>query len=338
MSIFKSMQENASNLRHRINTILQIDREELYGADRLHQISFKKHGKTQFEMIFNLIEDLSKCHFDRIPEPYISNILNQLNNYKEIFARAQSLSIEQTGDTKSNRDSIVQEVEANYENLYNAVYPVISFANQSGTDFKKIETEVRQTLDSVNSYAENQKKQMKKNTKEVNIILDDIRKASAEAGVSQEAIHYSEAQKHHNKVAGKWYKWGKRLLVSLIILIVITGVVLWCLKKDQPVTLGYLEITTLVVLSLWVYAINFCNKNFHAEKHNETVNANKAKTLATFQSFVDATQNRYIKDQVLVHASASAFANPSTGFGKNQSAPLPFPVEIGKQIANRSAE
>lgn len=109
-------------------------------------------------------------------------------------------------------------------------------------------------------------------------------------------------------------------------------------KGKEALELGYLEITVLIITSLWIYAINFCNKNFHAEKHNETVNANKAKTLTTFRSFVDATEKDNIKDQVLLYASASAFSNPSTGFNKDQGVPLPPGVEFTKQIASHSPD
>ena len=153
-------------------------------------------------------------------------------------------------------------------------------------------------------------------------------------GVSQNAIHYSNAQKDHDKQAKKWYKWGKRLLIVLIFAVIGAGVAFVCLKGTDPPVVGYLEIATLAVFSLWIYAINFCNKNFHAEKHNEITNANKARTLTTFQSFVEATKDESIKDQVLFHAATSAFSNPSTGFGKNQSPPLPPGVELIKQTAN----
>ena len=117
----------------------------------------------------------------------------------------------------------------------------------------------------------------------------------------------------------------------------IAGITLWYQKNETPI-LGYLEITALIIISLLIYAVNFCNKNFHAEKHNETINANKARTLATFSSFVEATKDENIKNQVLLHASTSAFSNPPTGFGKTQGTPLPPVVELTKKIISGSSE
>ena len=65
------MKHEAQSLHLEINEFLKIDREELYGEKRLHELSFNHHGKEQFEAIFGLIEDLSKCHFDRVPQDKI---------------------------------------------------------------------------------------------------------------------------------------------------------------------------------------------------------------------------------------------------------------------------
>ena len=288
-------------------------------------------------MVFGLIEELSKCHFDRVPANKTSDIRGQLQTYKDIFERAKSLTLKDSSPIHT-RDSIVQEIENHYTNFFQAVSSVISFANQAGTDFKQIERDARQTLESVKKYADEQKTEMENKMKGAESILESMRVASAEVGVSQNAIHYSNAQKKHSEQAQKWYKWGRNLLVGLIVFLLITGVSFAYFRGKEALVLGYLEVAVLIMISLWIYAINFFNKNFHAEKHNETVNANKAKTLTTFRSFVDATGKDNIKDQVLLYASASAFSNPSTGFNKDQGVPLPPGVEFTKQIVRHSSD
>ena len=196
MSIFESMRQEAQALRSEINEFLKIDREELYGEKRLHQLSFNYHGKEQFEAIFGLIEDLSKCHFDRVPQNKISLIRSRLQIYKEIFERAKNLNLQDDSSPKNTRASIVQELENNYNQFFSEASSVISFSNQAGTDFKQVEREARQTLEQVKAHSEEQKKQMENQKKGAESILESMRKASAEAGVSQEAIHYSEAQKN----------------------------------------------------------------------------------------------------------------------------------------------
>ena len=338
MSVFESMKAEAKALQDEIKELLNMDCDELYGDQRLHDLSFNHKGKEQFKMIFGLIEDLSKCHFDRIPEDKISPIREYIKIYKDTFERAKSLNLNDNSP-KNTRDSIVQEVEYNYQLLFERVLPIINFANQTGTDFKQIEREARALVESTKAHSEKQKNQMEEKTKEAETILESMRKAAAETGVSQNAIHYSNSQKTHAEKANKWYKWGQGLLIGLIVFAAIVGIsFVMIFKKNEALVLGYPEITILIIISLWIYAINFCNKNFYAEKHNETINANKAKTLTTFLSFVDATEEENIKDQVLLHACMSAFSNPPTGFSKNQSIPLPPTVELTKKIVSRSSE
>ncbi len=337
MSIFESMKAEATALRTEIQEFLKIDRDELYGEGRLHGVSFNRKGKEQFEMVFGLIEDLLKCHFDRVPQTKTLAIRNYLQTYKKIFERAKSLDLEDSSP-KQTRDNIVQELENHYESFFETVSSVINFANQAGTDFKQIEREARQTLKQVKAHSKEQKNQMENQKKSAESILESMRTASAETGVSQNAIHYSNAQKCHSEQAQNWYKWGRNLLIGLIVFLSIIGISFFVFKGKEALMLGYLEIAVLIIISLWIYAINFCNKNFHAEKHNETVNANKAKTLTTFRSFVEATEDENIKNQVLLYASASAFSNPSTGFNKAQGVPLPPGAELAKQIASRSPD
>ena len=168
MSTFESMKANAKALRTEIQELLQIDRDELYGEKRLHEISFNHKGKEQFEMVFSLIEDLSKCHFDRVPELKTSIIQNKLQTYKEIFNRAKSLDLKNS-NPQDTRDSIVQEVENHYEGFFEAVSSVINFANQAGTDFKQIEREARETLEKVKAHSEEQKNQMEEQKNLLNL-------------------------------------------------------------------------------------------------------------------------------------------------------------------------
>ena len=201
------MKQEAKALHSEIEEFLKIDREELYGEKRLHEISFIDFGKEQFEAIFGLIEDLSKCHFDRVPQDKISSIRDRLQTYKEIFEKAKNLNLQNDSSPRNTRDTIVQKLESNYNEFFSEVSPVISFANQAGTDFKQIEREARQTLDQVKAHSEEQKKQMENKKKSAESILESMRTASAKAGVSQEAIHYSEAQKNHSEKAKKWHNW-----------------------------------------------------------------------------------------------------------------------------------
>lgn len=130
----------------------------------------------------------------------------------------------------------MQKVESHYENLFEAVSSIINFANQAGTDFKQIERDARQTLESVKTYADGQKKQMENKMKGAESILESMRTASAEAGVSQNAIHYSNAQKGHSEQAQKWYRWGQNLLIGLIFPYSLLVYSLCFLKEKKPLS------------------------------------------------------------------------------------------------------
>ena len=95
------------------------------------------------------------------------------------------------------------------------------------------------------------------------------------------------------------------------------------------------ETAAALIIAALIYAISFCNKNYHAEKHNETINAYKDRSLTTFSSFVEAAGDEAVRDQVLLQACAAIFANPATGFSKEQGLPLPPAAEVAKQVVRK---
>lgn len=334
MATFELMQKEAKAIEAALDEILKMKGNELYGSHRLHDLSFDQHGKAQFLKIFSLLEDLRKCNLERVPVNFLQPIKDQLQRYKDIFAKAKNLDLNDN-TPKQTRDAIVNEAENNYQTLFQAIVPVISFADKYGTDFKNLEHEAKNFLVGAQATASAYQKEIEINKKEAERILNDMRITAAESGVSQNALHYSEAEKNHETKASNWYLLGKRLLLGLVAFIAISSSLFAWLKGGDTPRLSYLEVAFLLLVSLWTYAILFCRSNFQAEKHNETVNSNKARSLTTFRAFVDGTESTEVKNVILQFAGASAFSNPISGYLKDESEiPLPPIIQTTRALAN----
>lgn len=316
--------EIINKINEQISYFLNLNREELYGDKRLHEISFTNSGKEDFELVFNLIENFSNCDLKRIPYNHLDQVSALLTDHKEIFERAKSLDIKSTSPTEE-RDAIVNDLINQYEGFYNAINPIINTQNKSEADVKKYKKETQE-----------KEKIAKKLAKEMESIVTTARSKSGELGVSKEASHYRETYKEHKRAALLWGRWNIGLTIVTTLLVIAFGY--FRINSEQDLTFGYLEVTTLIVLSLFVYIISFCSKNFYAQKHCEIINKNKEMALSTFLSFVKSTESEHIKNQVLLHASTCAFSNVSTGYDKNSAGPLPASFEIVKQIANNTSK
>lgn len=170
---------------------------------------------------------------------------------------------------------------------------------------------------------------------EIKEILEACRPKSAKIGVLKSIDNYSEAGNRHAD-KGWWWFWG--CVALLIGLCVYVSCIIYTFKdtKTDPVVWGYSEIGHIVLLIVLGYAIIFCVKNYHAEKHNEIINKHKARSLDTYPALSGGTADEVAKAQILVQACASIFANSATGFNKGQEMPLPSPtIEVARQVTSR---
>ena len=331
MSQFKQMKNWADGLRSRIEKILRVDRNDLYGKDRLGDISFEEHGKDRFEMVFQLLEKLQQCDLDRVPSYYTERIAEHIDRYETLLENARALDIKISDAAPvGKRDNIVSQVEGLYQPLCELAYPIIALGSTDD------EIKSKQLLELLQNICLEAEKKMEKVTKESDEILAIARGTAADAGVSSNARRYEAARERHANLAWVCFCSVIGLLVLLIGSMAITYSNIYH-KTTGEVTLGYQEVAIIFVAILLIYAVFFCSRLFNAEKHNEIVNDNKANALGTFLAFVKATEDGEIKDQILLHAATAIFANTPTAFSKEQGMPLPPSVEFIKR-GTRSVE
>ena len=264
--------------------------------------------------------------FDIVDDNSIANVKSVVQEYKNLFEEAKSLGATDAGsDPAQMRRGLVDRATQLNQNLISYAQQFIDYRRESNTNIQKIEEELQRAIELTG--------QLEEKRKRVDDLIRAIETASGKAGVAANAKHYKEARDEHAAKAKSWLDLGVQLLVGLVVFVVIAALLFLCFKKGAAFTLGYPEIASALIIVALIYAISFCNKNFQAEKHNETVNAYKDRSLTTFSSFVEAAGDDAVRDQVLLSACAAIFANPATAFSKDQGLPLPLPaVEAAKQV------
>ena len=339
MSIFDQMESKSKEISKLLNTLLEMDNDELYGENRLHDISFKVHGIKQFKRIFGLLESLRKCDLSKVPFEKQQDLDRELNEYRSILSAAERLTLEDQ-TPRQTRDEIVNKVEQYYLRLYKALQPVMFLAKDiNQKEVQSLKTEFKSHLKDVKKQSESFLNQLEKRDTEAQKVLQNIKKVAAEGGVEKTSFHFSQAEEEHHKKADYWFSWGKRLLLGLVFFVSLFVAGLLCFKSDMVVTFGYLEAGFLIITSLWFYAVIFCKANYEAEKHNEITNANKAKALKTFRAFVDGADAASTKDAMLLLAGNAAFYTPASGFRKNEKeVPLPPIAQTAKHFYKGEVE
>jgi len=313
--------ERIDNLFSRVDEILDSYRPELYKKGIFKEPSFLCYGKGRFDRVFELIGKIKKYDLSLTPDSFLDPVCNKIGVFRDFFEKAKSLSDDEGNvNVASARDEIVKNVERSYGELFEVITRLPIFPDGirgENKDLKEIERKGNQLLASIKETKDKGDK-----------ILGAIRTTSTESGTQPNIDYYRCAVKKHAVKARKWFGGGVGIFGVLSVFVVS---VLWAFK-GEPFSLGYSEIACIVVFIALGYGISFCGRNYYAEKHNETVNEYKDRSLSTFRPLYEGTGDEEAKAQILVQACASIFANSATGYNKGQEVLLPLPtIEVARQ-------
>lgn len=343
MSANLKRSELAATCKEKIESLAAIDRNDLYGEDRLAKLSFDKDARSKdvFEKTLDLFDDLRTCDFSRFSQPMFNGLIGQLNIVSQEFDKAKSLTLD-AGNPKAERDAIVTNLDNAYDALFQVASPIISFSTRAGVDFKGLERKAKQTVGSVEAILEKAKKEFEQKNTDIEGILSAMRDSSAEVGVSKNSRFYKESCDSHTGIAEKWLK-AIIILASVMCLyiIVCTGVLIRVNNVGQKVQFTYLEAGMLLLFGVLVMALNFSKKQYQSHRHNSIINSDKAKSLGTFMTFVEATESPLVKDVILQYACQSAFCITTSGYdaSKERSSQTPWPpsIQMAKSLIDGSS-
>lgn len=122
----------------------------------------------------------------------------------------------------------------------NTLHPIIAYSTSKSADFKRLETEARGMLQSVEDKANELTQKLEDDKNSSGQILQDIRKVAAEQGVSQQAIYFKDAATEHETEAATWQQRTVKLA--------------WILGAYAVLTVGLHKIPGIAVRSWLTFA------------------------------------------------------------------------------------
>ena len=169
--------------------------------------------------------------------------------------------------------------------------------------------------------------------------------------VKQQDI-FSVHAENYKKIARKWL-WGYNISSAVFLFI------LWLILKDfcfdlncyrkvgeinyEGICIGcnktvfYLEIFKsityrLLLISFFIYIINFCVRNYNAIMHNYTVNAHKANSLNAALVLLERAKTSEGNDSIMNQAANAIFSHQPTGYNSKD------PENLGQTITEKIIE
>ncbi len=268
--------------------------------------------------LFGLLEGVS---LDYVALTRLQTLSQQIddviNNLKQI--EAFTLTVD---NPRNQRDSIINNLNQHYNNWFENVFTIIAFSVRSKTDFAALERDLRQKIAQAEVISKELLEQQQAAAAQAQETLVAIQKAAAEAGVSQEAIYFSEEAKEHKASATKWAIGTGCMAAATIIW---GFVALFLLTFDRDATTAQIvqhALGKIIILSGLYYGLVWTARNYAAARHNYVVNKHRQNSLSTFETFVKAAgADDDTKNAVLLQATTSIFTSQPSGYSTKEPEP-----------------
>lgn len=339
MALYEQEQQAKQELGEALSQLTQFTPDSLIRTNALGTSLDFSSGVDVFERTLRLFRDLKEASLDNVPQ----NILNQLKTSTDQaaknFKNIQEFDPSGQNNPAQIRDSLIQQVASQYQDHFASISPIIAYSVRKGTDFEQLETNARRTVSEIQKIQQDLEEKGQAIVAETESTLEQVRKAAAEVGVAQHAIHFKNEASSHLKLSKSW------LIVTLILAFLTLGYGafnVWyysthilTLSSSQAIQLG---ISKLVIFAVLYFGVVWSGKIYKAQQHNYVVNRHRQNALSTFETFVKAAGEDQTKNAVLIQATQSIFSPQISGFTTQESEPTTSPriLEIIRSVVGAS--
>ncbi len=286
--------------------------------------------------LIGLYNQISLSVLDDLPMQQLNSLKEQANADFNRLEQILKFSSKQGGDVYSARNSLIQTIENTYQQSFNVLHPLIGYSTSKSADFKRLETEARAMLQTIEDRANELTIKLQEDKKASEQILEDIRKVAAEQGVSQQAIYFRDAAQEHETKAGDWLKQTRRIAWVLGLYAVLTLFLhkIPFIAPTDALQTAQLAISKVLIFGVLSYMLYLSTKNYLAHKHNAVINRHRQNALMTYQALADAAKDMANREVILTHASACIFAPQSTGYSGGQGPEGPAAKSVVELLTN----
>lgn len=324
-------------------------------------------AELSFESILDVLVDivssvskLKATNLEAIPYPVLNQLMQAFQQLNQGLGQVSNFS-PTAPNALQVRDSIITNLENTWGGVYVSVRVVLDssrgedalkseigeLASQSRMTLEKssealltLESKKREVDEKLAAFMEEQSTAFEKKGAErlslVNSALEEVRRAAAEAGVSQTSTHFVQEATEHARSSKGWLWATATTGIALLIFSIFGTLFMTWVGVSEPgsdakdmVYFRYFAQKGLVVFCLF-FALLWCARNFSAAKHNYIVNKHRSNALASFQAFATSAADEQTKSAVLVQATQSVFSPQPSGYIKNdgENSPTSPIVEI----------
>ena len=309
--------EQLQNTRVSLERVQEFDvsklpRREILGA----QFSFEEAVDPASDII-SLFRQISLENLHEFPNNQLVQIQQQadafFNELEQILDFDPS---EGEQNPTQQHASLVSHLQRSYQNRFDVLSPLIAYAASRIHDFSALETEGRSAIQRINDRTSELTDELEGYKKTAEDIIEEVRRAAAEQGVSQQAIYFRDESVKHEKLAEKWRGYTVNMAIWLgVYAFAAVFSYKWAwLAPATNLEAAQLIAGKVLLFGVMAYMLILCARNFLSHTHNAIVNKQRQNALMTFTALAEAAGDQESKDVVLTHAAACIFAPQDTGY------------------------
>lgn len=246
---------------------------------------------------------------------------------------------------KDVRDRVAGDFRGAMREFYKEATPFFASASAAvlNADASLRHAEVTRLIEQLTDIAE----RAAANGDRVATVLAVTEAAAGKVGVSKHATHFAEQAEEHLASARSWLIAAASAVAVTVLLAALN---LWWslaqasapsspLRLASPGQVAQLITAKVITLSLLLSLTVFCARAYRANRHNYVVNRHRRNALASFQTFVESTEDASTRNAVLIQATQSIFAPQNSGYADgdvDMQSPIKL-VELIRPIAEPKA-
>ncbi len=291
------------------NTLVQ---KEKLGID----LCFEKAVEPARRLV-TLFEKLPSDALVEFPDRQLNELQSLAKQVYNIFDTI--LKFKSTvSDAEGQRSQLIEQLTTNYQAAFNTLFPMISYAVARKVDFNALAAEGRAAVQEIRDETSKIVEDLKETSHNAATILEEVREAAAEQGVTQMAKYFGDEAEEHGRNAGKW-------LVAAIVAAIIVGVYAFAtlflyrwFVAENAFQSAQIVTSKLLVFGVLIYGLFQCVRSYSAHRHNQVTNKHRQNALMTYKTLAEAGNSPELRDAVLQHAAAAIYAPNDTGYLKGE--------------------
>lgn len=319
--------------------VKNVDPDSLIREEELGKALSFSNFFDDFTKIINFFKKLTYLDISTLPTSQLTTLKDNITSFLSKIESIKTFTVD-ANNAMAERDNAANALISQYQYFFDQLSPIITYCEKDGTDYQALQLEVNKIVEDINAKYIEISEEFDQRKSELDIVIDAVKKAAQEVGVTQHTINFESASKKYKTLS---YYWLAAISVTTIIIILASLFAFnspieiapndsyASYKFIQAAIARFTALFTLLIILFWEV------RNYNAAQHNFIINQNKQNALSTFETFVSAARDEETKNAVLMQTTRAIFSNLPSGYLKNESADdgTSQIIEIAKSVNSK---